>query len=153
MGPMGMGRGARPQPRALVSRTGRGRGSRTRGAARLAAITALVAVLPGCVSVQRETHDPLLAAGVAAHPYERLLRMVSLDRTPRDEVLALLGTPHSVTRTEAGTELLRWDAPRATRTRIAVLPLVAVDLDGRRISSVYVEIADGTVRRYWSEEG
>jgi hypothetical protein len=117
--------------------------------AQLTAVSVLGLLLTGCLSVQREHSNPYLAAGLAAHPYERLVRDVELDVTTRERVLAVLGKPHAVTEADNGSELLRYDWPVSNRTRVVVLSLLAVDLSGDDMDSVYVEIDDDRVRRYW----
>lgn len=119
------------------------------GLSRLTPLWLAGAMLTGCMSVQHETFNPHLAAGAAAHPWARLSREVALDVTRRETVLASLGTPHAVMQGDNGSELLRWDWPTTRRTRIRAFPLLDLDLSNAQFESLYVEISDGRVRRYW----
>lgn len=74
--------------------------------------------------------------------------------TPKAWVIGMFGRPTGTYRDDDGREVLRYEGVRTKNSRFDVellLHLVDADEDTRTRQTVFFEITDGIVQRYWSE--
>jgi len=111
--------------------------------------TLMTALLGGCVSIEQHTER---LSGTPRADGARSLRHITPGETTRDALIDRLGTPDAAWQAESGSEILRYDHVRSTRTQVSALILLDVDVKRDRVDHLYFEIRDDRVARYWHEK-
>ncbi len=79
------------------------------------------------------------------------LDQVECGKTTRDWVVVTLGEPSEQATTDAGVELLKYKY-RRTQENNLVMPFVIANDEKRLEQTVYFQVKDGVVQKYWVEE-
>ena len=79
------------------------------------------------------------------------LRQIECGQTTRDWLVAALGEPTEQSKTEDGTEILKYRCIETRDNAFVLFPIVFVDDEKETDHSVSFEIKDGIVQRYWKE--
>jgi len=82
---------------------------------------------------------------------DQTLKQIRCGETTRDWVVATLGTPSEQTTTDNGIEILKYRYGKKQDSDTIVLPFVIIDDQKQIEQTVYVEVKDNIVRRYWKE--
>ena len=78
------------------------------------------------------------------------LRKVESGTTTKAWVLATLGKPSQESTTDGGTELLTYKYTKSQDTNV-VMPFLIVNDEKKQEQTVYFEVKDGVVQKYWVE--
>jgi hypothetical protein len=78
------------------------------------------------------------------------LKQVKCGETTRDWLVVTLGQPSEQSTSDAGTELLKYKYSKTEENNV-VMPFVIVNDEKKRVQTVYFELKDGIVQRYWVE--
>jgi outer membrane protein assembly factor BamE (lipoprotein component of BamABCDE complex) len=84
-------------------------------------------------------------------PTARTLDQVQSGTTTKDWVLATLGEPSHESTTKDGTEVLEYQYSRKKDNQFILCPFVFIDDDGEERQTLYFEIEDGVVTKFWKE--
>ncbi len=84
-------------------------------------------------------------------PTERTLDQIQTGTTTRDWVLATLGEPSRQSKSEGGTEVLEYQYSRKKDNQFVFFPFVFIDDEGEEKQTLYFELEDGVVTKFWKE--
>jgi len=79
------------------------------------------------------------------------LDQIECGETSKAWVLATLGDPSQQNRTQDGVEILQYRYNRKKDNNFILLPFLIVNDEGESTQTVYFEINDGVVTKYWQE--
>jgi len=82
---------------------------------------------------------------------DHTLKQIKCGETTKDWVVATLGTPSEQTTTDNGIEILKYRYGKKQDSDTVVLPFLIIDDQKQIEQTVYVEVKDNIVRRYWQE--
>ncbi|MBN1505739.1 MAG: hypothetical protein JW955_02775 [Sedimentisphaerales bacterium] len=77
-------------------------------------------------------------------------KQIRCGETTRDWLIVTLGQPSEQSTTDAGGELLKYKYSKTEETNV-VMPFVIVNDEKKRVQTVYFEIKEGVVQKYWVE--
>jgi outer membrane protein assembly factor BamE (lipoprotein component of BamABCDE complex) len=103
--------------------------------------------LTGCLVY----HNDVRYGDKGKAPTERTLDQVQTGTTTRDWVLATLGEPSRQSTTNDGTEVLEYQYSRKKDNSLVVCPFVFINDEGEETQTLYFEIEDGIVTKFWKE--
>jgi outer membrane protein assembly factor BamE (lipoprotein component of BamABCDE complex) len=78
------------------------------------------------------------------------LQQIESGKTTRDWVMSTLGEPSEQSTTDAGVELLKYKYSKRQESNV-VMPFVIVNDEKKNEQTVYLEVKDGVVQKYWVE--
>jgi len=78
------------------------------------------------------------------------LKQVECGQTTKTWVLATLGEPSEQSTTEAGVELLKYKYSKSQENNV-VVPFLIVNDEKKNEQTVFFEVKDGVVQKYWVE--
>ncbi len=78
------------------------------------------------------------------------LKQVECGKTTRDWLMVTLGEPSEQSTTDAGIELLKYKYSKTQESNV-VMPFVIVNDEKKNEQTVYFEVKDGIVQKYWIE--
>ncbi len=114
----------------------------------LALVVAGLLPLTGCVILSNDVSYGEKGPRVS----DEALQQIESGRTTRDWVIATLGAPSEQETTKEGLEILKYRYTRREESTVLVLPFLIVDGDQRQERTVYFEVKDGVVQRYWKDD-
>ncbi len=82
---------------------------------------------------------------------DRTLEQIECGNTTRDWVVATLGEPSEEQITDGG-QVLKYRYRKTQESNTVFLPFLIIDDETRHERTVYFEIKDGVVQRYWKED-
>jgi hypothetical protein len=113
----------------------------------LAIVIASVPLLGGCF-----IHDSKVSYTDKGAPVsDRTLEQIKCGETTKDWIVATLGAPSEQTTADNGVEILKYRYGKKQDSDTVVLPFIIVDDQKQIEQTVYVEVKDNIVRRYWQE--
>jgi hypothetical protein len=113
----------------------------------LAIVIASSLLLAGCFIHDSKVSYTDKGAPVSDHT----LRQIKCGETTKDWVVATLGAPSEQTATDNGVEILKYRYGKKQDSDTVILPFVIIDDQKQIEQTVYVEVKDNIVRRYWQE--
>jgi hypothetical protein len=114
----------------------------------LLAIAGIVLTATGCVV----WNSDVSYGGKGAPLSNATLEQIEYGSTTKAWVLATLGEPTEQATPEEGVEVLKYQYSRTEDCNF-VMPFVVVNDTKKDEQTVYFEIRDGVVQRYWTERG
>lgn len=106
-----------------------------------------ISALTGCVSSNSSIHylpqDP--AVGKSG------LNAVKVEKTTKDELTSIFGAPSGQTKSDDGTEILSYKYGKKKEGTFDVWPFVCLHDDKEELLTIYFEVTDGVVTKYWKE--
>ncbi len=105
-------------------------------------------VLSGCVSGRSDVSYGSKGPVVGGET----LRQIKVGVTSKEWLLGTLGEPTSETQTPEGTEILKYAYTKKVDSDLDVFIFLSFDDRREERTSLYFEITDGIVSRYWKEE-
>jgi len=78
------------------------------------------------------------------------LKQVECGKTSRDWLVVTLGEPSEQSTTDTGVELLKYKYSKTQENNI-VMPFVIVNDEKKSEQTVYFEVKDGIIQKYWVE--
>ena len=113
----------------------------------LAIVIASALLLAGCF-----IHDSKVSYSDKGAPVsDHTLRQIKCGETTKDWVVATLGAPSEQTTTDNGIEILKYRYGKKQDSDTVILPFVIIDDQKQIEQTVYLEVKDNVVRRYWQE--
>ncbi len=79
------------------------------------------------------------------------LKQVECGKTTRDWLVVTLGEPSEQSTTDAGVELLKYKYSKTEENNL-VMPFVIASDENKLEQTVYFQVKDGVVQKYWVEE-
>jgi outer membrane protein assembly factor BamE (lipoprotein component of BamABCDE complex) len=84
-------------------------------------------------------------------PTAQTLDQIQAGTTTKDWVLATLGEPSRQSTIQEGTEVLEYQYSRKKDNQFVVCPFVFINDEGEDKQTLYFEIANGVVTKFWRE--
>ncbi len=84
-------------------------------------------------------------------PTGHTLDQIQTGTTTRDWVLATLGEPSRQSTTKDGAEVLEYQYSRKKDNSFVFCPFVFINDEGEETQTLYFEIEDGVVTKFWKE--
>ena len=78
------------------------------------------------------------------------LKQIECGKTTRDWLMVTLGKPSEQSTTDAGVELLKYKYSKTQESNV-VMPFVIVNDEKKNEQTVYFQVKDGVVQKYWVE--
>jgi hypothetical protein len=78
------------------------------------------------------------------------LKQIECGKTTRDWLIVTLGEPSEQSTTDAGAEVLKYKYSKTQESNV-VMPFLIVNDEKKREQTVYFEVKDGVVQKYWVE--
>ncbi len=78
------------------------------------------------------------------------LKQIESGKTTRDWVVSTLGEPSEQSTTSEGAELLKYKYSKTQESNV-VMPFVIVNDEKKSLQTLYLEVKDGVVQKYWVE--
>jgi len=78
------------------------------------------------------------------------LKQIECGKTTRDWLMVTLGKPSEQSTTDAGVELLKYKYSKTQESNV-VMPFVIVNDEKKNEQTVYFQVEDGIVQKYWVE--
>ncbi len=78
------------------------------------------------------------------------LKQIESGKTTRDWLMVTLGEPSEQSTTDAGVEVLKYRYSKTQESNV-VMPFVIVNDEKKNEQTVYFEVKDGIVQKYWVE--
>jgi len=85
-----------------------------------------------------------------APPSGSTLKQVECGKTTRDWLMVTLGEPSEQSTTDAGVELLKYKYSKTQESNV-VMPFVIVNDEKKNEQTVYFQVKEGIVQKYWVE--
>jgi len=83
---------------------------------------------------------------------DRTLEQIECGKTTKNWVVATLGEPSQEETTKDGVEVLKYRYSKTEESNTVFLPFLIVDDEKRHERTIYFEVKDGVVQRYWKED-
>jgi outer membrane protein assembly factor BamE (lipoprotein component of BamABCDE complex) len=84
-------------------------------------------------------------------PTDRTLDQIQTGTTTREWVLVTLGEPSRQSTIQDGTEVLEYQYSRKKDNQFILCPFVFINDEGEEKQTLYFEVADGVVTKFWKE--
>ena len=109
----------------------------------------LASILPlaGCIVYSGDTRY----GDKGKAPTDRTLDQIQTGTTTRDWVLATLGEPSRQSTTKEGVEVLEYEYSRKKDNSFVFCPFVFINDEGEEKQTLYFEVANGVVTKFWKE--
>lgn len=104
-------------------------------------------ILPGCISGRSDVRYGPKGPAVTG----KTLKHVRCGQTSKEWVLGTLGAPTAATATPEGTEVLKYEYTKKTDVDFDFCPFLDFDDKKEERTTVYFEIRDGVVLKYWRD--
>ncbi len=120
------------------------------GLARSVAASVFASVMfLSCAVVSHHSHTT--PGSRRSAPGESTLRQIRPGETTREWVLHTLGRPTSEKAIGEGAEMLRYEYTETVKSKFGLLFVIDIDTSTEERESLYIELQDGIVERYWRD--
>ncbi len=98
--------------------------------------------------------DARVSYGPSGKPVsEGMLRQIKPGETTREWIVAALGEPARANDVGKTGEILMYEYVRKERASLGVFLLLQSSASNEKCSTLYIELDDGVVKRYWQDAG
>ena len=114
----------------------------------LALVIAGLLPLAGCIIFSNDVSYEEKGPRVSDQAFEQ----IESGKTTRDWVVATLGEPSQREVTADGVEILKYKYTRREESNVLILPFLIVEDEHKEDRTVYFEVKDGVVQRFWKDD-
>ncbi len=114
----------------------------------IVSLAILLVASPGCTVISSNSTTTQSGTKVS----DETLVQLELGKTTKDWLIATLGAPTSATQVDEHTEILKYTSSRTTKQSGGLIVVLHANSETKEKETVYFEIHDGVLKRYWKAD-